>query len=89
MNANIVNHRLPGEGALEYRSRRRFVARLLKRHAAGRPAEGYVPGPHRSHKPHEVKASIDVPWVDAYGVRHDSRELKVTHPGTLVRKVAK
>ena len=86
MNTSIVNHRLPGEGALEYRSRRRFVARLLKRKAAGKPAEGYVPGPHRSHKPHEVTANGMVMSPAGVPTPHTWR---VVHPGTLVRKVAK
>jgi hypothetical protein len=45
-----------------------------------------VPGPHKSHKPHEVTQNVNVvPWTDAYGKVHDTREFKVMHPGTLVK----
>ena len=46
----------------------------------------YIPGPHKSHKPHEVTQRVDVaPWVDIYGIEHTQYEFTVMHPGTLVK----
>jgi hypothetical protein len=90
---DIRNHLLPGESDNSYWNRRRIANKLLKVYARfGRPAtqsrkgERYVPGPHKSHKPHEVTQNVNVvPWTDAYGKVHDTREFKVMHPGTLVK----
>lgn len=98
----LVNHRFPGEDAVQYRTRRRAAHGLLKQYLrrcapatpqdARNPVTGaampqrYVPGPHPSHKPRYVVTNVNVvPWTDAYGVVHDTREFKVLHPGTLVK----
>ena len=51
------------------------------------PPRRYVPGPHKSHQPHEVTAFSETPWVDAYGKVHENRMFRVTHPGTLAKEV--
>ena len=98
----LVNHRFPGEDAVKFRERRRHFNQLLKlylqrgrpaTHARDKshglePAPRYVPGPHRSHQPHEVIVTVQViPWTDAVGVVHGMRNYKVLHPGTLVKQV--
>ena len=96
----LVSHRLPGESAVQFRERRRHFNRVLKlyqqygkpaTHSRDKshglePARRYVPGPHPSHRPHEVVVRIDVtPWTDAFGLVHSQREFTVIHPGTLVK----
>ena len=100
MNTSVIsNHRLPGENAVEFRDRRRQWNKVLKMYLQrGKPAVEsrrralvlgavmvYVPGPHPSHKPHEVVVRVDVnPWTDAFGLVHSQREFTVIHPGTLI-----
>lgn len=45
----------------------------------------YKPGPHKTHKPHDVKATAMV--MNARGVP-EMREFTVRHPGTLYRVTA-
>ena len=92
----LVNHRLPGESAVAFRERRRHFNRVLKRYLQrGKPATAprkkdgappmiYVPGPHRSHQPHEVTAEGFITGPAGAPVEHTFR---VLHPGTLVKQV--
>ena len=80
---SIVNHRQAGESFLAYRDRRRFVNKVIKSALLGRYATGYVPGPHPSHKPHEVK--IEGMTLSDKGVP-TPHTWRVLHPGTLIRK---
>ncbi len=48
------------------------------------PARKYIPGPHRSHKPHEVTVEGFVAGPAGAPQPHVFR---VTHPGTLVKEV--
>jgi hypothetical protein len=93
---NIQNHRQAGESAVEYRQRRRTVAKLLRAYlrkgvpathsreldSDGKP-RAYINGPHRSHKPHEVKKGGFV--LGPAGVPRP-HIWTVTHPGTLVKQ---
>lgn len=92
---NIQNHRQIGESAVAYRHRRREVAKLIGHYlATGTPAthsrhldtdgkpRSYTPGPHRSHKPHEVKFTGMA--LGPAGVPR-AHTWTVMHPGTLVK----
>lgn len=95
---NIQNHRQAGESAVAYRHRRREVNKLIDAYLKqGVPAThsrkldfnhkpfAYVPGPHRTHKPHEVARTGTV--LGPAGVPRE-HVFKVTHPGTLVKVIA-
>lgn len=91
---NIQNHRQPGESAVAYRHRRREVNRLIGRYLqTGVPAthsrelldgkpRPYVPGPHKTHKPHKVEQKGM--RLSPYGVP-EPHVWAVMHPGTLVK----
>lgn len=83
MNKQLNPARNPGETFQQYKRRRVANARTIDfylRH--GRPAQGYVVGPHKTHKPHEVKQHGTV--MSAAGVP-TPHIWTVMHPGTLVR----
>lgn len=85
---SIVNHRQAGESFMAYRERRRFVNRIIKNALKGRyvlrskDGRKYIPGPHRSHQPHEVKAEGFIVGPTGAPAPHT---FVVMHPGTLVK----
>lgn len=44
----------------------------------------YIPGPHKTHKPHDISADVMV--LSQHGVP-ETKKFTVRHPGTLVKAV--
>ncbi len=83
MNKQLNPARNTGESFEQYKRRRVANARTIKAYLRmGRPAEGYVAGPHKTHKPHKVKQEGTV--MSAAGVPTPHTWV-VMPPGTLVR----
>jgi len=92
---NLKNERAIGESFNDYRTRLRVNAKAVEMYLrAGAPATPrcgrrrgtkphvYKPGPHKTHKPHDVTATAMA--LNARGVP-EMREFTVRHPGTLYR----
>jgi len=85
---NLKNERAIGESFKDYRTRLRVNAKAVEMYLrAGVPAtprrgKYYQPGPHKTHKPHDVKAAAMV--LNPHGVP-ELRRFTVRHPGTLYR----
>ena len=93
MKIDITPQRHRGEPFGEYCHRRRLGNKILREYLrrgiparASREGNGpghlYVPGPHRSRQPHEVK--IDGLRLNEHGVPVP-HTWRVMHPGTLVK----
>jgi len=86
MSISLSNARQPGENFKRYRLRLRQLQRGIKLYLRiGQPAvfaksgERYAPGPHPTHKPHDVhEAALDKRTGDLL-------DLVVRHPGTLIK----
>lgn len=71
------SQRAPGERFADYRRRQGWTEQALRRYLrAGRVAEGYVNGPHKSHRPKVLEVKDEAGEVVA----------SVRHPGTLVKE---
>jgi hypothetical protein len=80
---NLKNERAIGESFNGYRTRLRVNAKAVEMYLrAGNVATGYQPGPHKTHKPHDVTTTAMT--LNASGVP-EMREFTVRHPGTLYR----
>lgn len=83
MNAQLNPARKASESFEQYKRRRLANALTIKEYLRrGRPAEGYVNGPHKTHLPHEVKQSGMAQSAAGVPAPH---VWTVMHPGTLVR----
>jgi len=82
---SLSNKRQLDESFEEYRLRLRLAKYALKKYSMGRRApiakdgSRYTPGPHPSHKPHDViEKALDK-------LTGEMVDLIVTHPGTLIK----